>query len=583
MLANLANTAVAVAVWLFSSLVCASEISLARTENVRLYCSTMSGKEKFSQMNVAESSRIYKLIEFISKDRCKGRSVDVVPCEWIVYDNEAGNLKTVFMPPPYTTETAELLHSLVKSRAEPPKSWPFYQINIVGDAKTYELALDKLKKLEEKKYVYSTESDHGESRALSDTKRYKLKAIKTNRDVEKKLLNVPPLYSDDDTCSLLSETSKESESISNNEENLYTKRQCQKTYSHNTIKNVISKDKEKQSGTKSNKHKFEKMGSVSHATKENKETEKTKKNSIALTSGQFQMSKAISKDMEKESRTLCKSNKQKLDKIEILSRAIKDNTETEKTEKNPIVLKSGQLQMSKGQYTDGNTTSNTKHCVEKSFTYLFDERKQYTTNDLARLVTSGFRSVCSQLTQLTLNINELKNIVSLEKNTSRQICTDIQFSEKYNMEFPCKTLENFMQFEENLKNKEFRQDFQHNLWKNIDTSTSLLKSLTNILKKYMSRDVAMAFTAVKKVDKKQILKTTIFSSCIQNVVIEEYSTSNAHPPITDKMYYSTLGSILNNAKDWEGHRLMRQKKLNPTHTEEELEETMEGDDDAVYE
>ncbi|XP_024872565.1 uncharacterized protein LOC112455093 isoform X2 [Temnothorax curvispinosus] len=398
--------------------------------------------------NVAESSRIYKLIEFISKDRCKGRSVDVVPCEWIVYDNEAGNLKTVFMPPPYTTETAELLHSLVKSRAEPPKSWPFYQINIVGDAKTYELALDKLKKLEEKKYVYSTESDHGESRALSDTKRYKLKAIKTNRDVEKKLLNVPPLYSDDDTCSLLSETSKESESISNNEENLYTKRQCQKTYSHNTIKNVISKDKEKQSGTKSNKHKFEKMGSVSHATKENKETEKTKKNSIALTSGQFQMSKAISKDMEKESRTLCKSNKQKLDKIEILSRAIKDNTETEKTEKNPIVLKSGQLQMSKGQYTDGNTTSNTKHCVEKSPSYLFDERKQYTTND---------------------------------------------------------------------------------------------------------------------------------------AVIEEYSTSNAHPPITDKMYYSTLGSILNNAKDWEGHRLMRQKKLNPTHTEEELEETMEGDDDAVYE
>lgn len=68
------------------------------------------------------SSGIYKLIQFVAKDRHKGRSVDIVPCEWIIYDNQAGNLKTVFMPPPYTTETADLLHSLVKSRAEPPKS-----------------------------------------------------------------------------------------------------------------------------------------------------------------------------------------------------------------------------------------------------------------------------------------------------------------------------------------------------------------------------------------------------------------------------------------------------------------------------
>jgi len=81
-----------------------------------------------------KSSGVYKLIEFIAKDRCKDRSVDIVPCEWIIYDNETGNLKTIFMPPPYTSETAELLYSLVKSRAEPPKSWPFYEINILGDA-----------------------------------------------------------------------------------------------------------------------------------------------------------------------------------------------------------------------------------------------------------------------------------------------------------------------------------------------------------------------------------------------------------------------------------------------------------------
>lgn len=83
----------------------------------------------------------------------------------------------------------------------------------------------------------------------------------------------------------------------------------------------------------------------------------------------------------------------------------------------------------------------------------------YYTIDVARLTASGFRSVCTQLTQLTLTINELKSTLFLEKNISRQICTDIQFAEKYGTEFPCKTLEDFMKFEENLKSNAFRQDF----------------------------------------------------------------------------------------------------------------------------
>lgn len=68
----------------------------------------------------------------------------------------------------------------------------------------------KLKKLEEKKYVYSTESDHGENRSLSDKKKYKFKATKADHYMEKTLLKVPPLQSDDDTYSLFSESSKES-------------------------------------------------------------------------------------------------------------------------------------------------------------------------------------------------------------------------------------------------------------------------------------------------------------------------------------------------------------------------------------
>lgn len=74
------------------------------------------------------------------------------------------------------------------------------------------------------------------------------------------------------------------------------------------------------------------------------------------------------------------------------------------------------------------------------------------------MISSGFRSVCTQLTQLTLAIKEL-NTVHSAKNTSHQICTDIEFAEKYSIEFPCKTLADFKKFEEKLNNSAFRQDF----------------------------------------------------------------------------------------------------------------------------
>jgi len=65
-----------------------------------------------------------------------------------------------------------------------------------------------------KKNMLIPESGHDEARSLSDKKGYKLKTNKINRDLEKELLKVPPLYNSDDdgdTCSLFSENSKKSE------------------------------------------------------------------------------------------------------------------------------------------------------------------------------------------------------------------------------------------------------------------------------------------------------------------------------------------------------------------------------------
>ncbi|KYQ56188.1 hypothetical protein ALC60_04889 [Trachymyrmex zeteki] len=69
----------------------------------------------------------------------------------------------------------------------------------------------------------------------------------------------------------------------------------------------------------------------------------------------------------------------------------------------------------------------------------------------------------------------------------------------------------------------------------------------------MSREVALAYTAVKKVHGKEVLKETKFSSCVRGIYIHIYL-------YIYKIYFSTIGSILNNAKDWDGHRLLRRKK-----------------------
>lgn len=81
---------------------------------------------------------MYKLIQFV--EGCEGehgRSIDIMPSSWITYDIVINHLTTMFMPPPYTTESSEILHCVVKSKANPPVSWPSYKINLVGDASKF--------------------------------------------------------------------------------------------------------------------------------------------------------------------------------------------------------------------------------------------------------------------------------------------------------------------------------------------------------------------------------------------------------------------------------------------------------------
>ena len=63
---------------------------------------------------------------------------------------------------------------------------------------------------------------------------------------------------------------------------------------------------------------------------------------------------------------------------------------------------------------------------------------------------------------------------------------------------------------------EFAFQFQMaSLYFLLDRENVLTKSVTNILRKFMSRDIALRFTAVKQSLGKLILKDTYFAECLK--------------------------------------------------------------------
>ncbi|XP_067208336.1 uncharacterized protein [Linepithema humile] len=174
-----------------------------------------------------------------------------------------------------------------------------------------------------------------------------------------------------------------------------------------------------------------------------------------------------------------------------------------------------------------NTMSDTRPITSKAmgsagdshYSFTFDERKKYSNDDLARITLSGFRSVITQLTQIRGEIHEIKTILQSQKSycpDTRGTFSDENFSEKYGFSIPFETLDDFLTFDKDLKSSdEFRKDFKLNMWTSIDTSMALVRSLTSVLKKYLVRDLALKFTAVKKVDGKILFKNTTICSCIK--------------------------------------------------------------------
>ncbi|XP_008213934.1 uncharacterized protein LOC103317511 [Nasonia vitripennis] len=109
-----------------------------------------------------KEEEVYELtiVRFVHRGRRRAvEQIDIINSEWLSFDGKKGKCTTQFLDKVHTQEDINLLHSLVKELAPAPESWPWFSVEIIGRAKTYHKALQKLKLLQSETNVLTEDTE----------------------------------------------------------------------------------------------------------------------------------------------------------------------------------------------------------------------------------------------------------------------------------------------------------------------------------------------------------------------------------------------------------------------------------------
>ncbi|XP_051166377.1 uncharacterized protein LOC127284763 [Leptopilina boulardi] len=201
-------------------------------------------------------------------------------------------------------------------------------------------------------------------------------------------------------------------------------------------------------------------------------------------------------------------------------------------------------------FTKGNTGSLKSDIKKSEKITISSEFQQYVRQEMGKM--------SAQLDEVLAHQRHLS--AQLEKSGVIQSETLDTFMQENALNLPFRSLSEFEQFDMILTvNPSVREKFMASLVDLFDGNFIASKSLLNIIKKYMSRDVALSFTAMKPIKDKLVLKVTTFCKCVINVLLKNHFDKISGGKVTEAKLYSALGIILTNAKDWEGYRSRRSR------------------------
>ncbi|XP_048507362.1 uncharacterized protein LOC125500085 [Athalia rosae] len=128
-------------------------------------------------------------------------------------------------------------------------------------------------------------------------------------------------------------------------------------------------------------------------------------------------------------------------------------------------------------------------------------------------------------------------------------------NERFGTKFPIKNIEDLHDLEQKLNDSALCKDMKRLISRQINPEETLSKNVTAVMKKILSRDVALLFTATRKMEKKIVFKLNVPNIC--NCIVE---TLTSRINAVESKVYAALGTVFTNSKDWEGYRINRTRK-----------------------
>ncbi|XP_071649381.1 uncharacterized protein [Temnothorax longispinosus] len=189
--------------------------------------------------------------------------------------------------------------------------------------------------------------------------------------------------------------------------------------------------------------------------------------------------------------------------------------------------------------------------------------KENVDNDLINekcmktLMIKIHRSLSTQISRVKGEVIEIKNILDNSQlpgqNAAGQLESDAEDDE---FKFPLTTYDVFTDFDEKLKTDQaYRRKIRKRIRSQINVKQDTSKNLGEIVRFFMIRLVALKFTAVKKMKDKELFKDTYLYKVLEGLFLSAHKES-----INSKQFQQLMGKVLNNAKDWDGFRFVRQQE-----------------------
>ncbi|KAJ8665423.1 hypothetical protein QAD02_007085 [Eretmocerus hayati] len=169
------------------------------------------------------------------------------------------------------------------------------------------------------------------------------------------------------------------------------------------------------------------------------------------------------------------------------------------------------------------------------------------------------------LIQIASDVKEIKDLYqNLDKNVMFMkssmnhaaiddkdfVATEAQIAAKYKITIPIQTLDDFLTFDESLKdsNSNLKKDVDRVLESGLDRRHVISRSIVTMLKMFISRNVALQYVASKACNKKRVMKDTAFFKCMDVIIRNDRELARMKTGFKETV--QELGDVLTNAKQW---------------------------------